>query len=116
MSDSIITKDKMRELLARLQRDEGVVWVTKNDDYAERGGDGNALANFDEIAKDVGLPVRVVIWVYMTKHLRSIKAYVRHGDVESEGLWSRFIDIRNYCALMAADAVREEKIILTKEE
>lgn len=105
-----ITKDTMRAILERIQKDEGVVWLKKNDDYAERSASGNALANFDEIATDLGLPVRQVIWVYMNKHIRSIRSYVRHGSVESEGLWSRFIDIRNYCALMAADAIREGKI------
>jgi hypothetical protein len=79
--------------------------LRKGHDYASRGDLGNPFENFDVIAEEVDLPSERVLYIYMAKHLRAIKAYIDYGTLESgESLWGRIIDIRNYLALLAGMA------------
>jgi len=102
----IVTRQEMADLIKELQEEEFELWSTKNDDYAERDG-GNSLENFDQVAADMDMPARKAIWTYLFKHIRAIRAYCLFGKLESvEGLRGRLLDVRNYMAILAADARR----------
>lgn len=86
----------MMDLFQELQTVERNMLLRKGYDYASR---------FDAIAEEVDLPSERVLYIYMAKHLRAIKAYIDYGTLESgESLWGRIIDIRNYLALLAGMA------------
>jgi hypothetical protein len=95
----------MMDLFQELQTVERNMLLRKGHDYASRGDLGNPFENFDVIAEEVDLPSERVLYIYMAKHLRVIKAYIDYGTLESgESLWGRIIDIRNYLALLAGMA------------
>lgn len=95
----------MMDLFQELQTVERNMLLRKGHDYASRGDLGNPFENFDVIAEEVDLPSERVLYIYMAKHLRAIKAYIDYGTLESgESLWGRIIDIRNYLALLAGMA------------
>lgn len=99
------TNEDMERLLSNLQVDEMAVWAGKNSDYASRGANGYPFTNFDDIATDIGITPEQVLYIYMAKHLRAIRAYIIHGTLESgESLWGRIIDTRNYLAILAGMA------------
>jgi len=99
------TNEDMEVLLSNLQVDEMAVWAGKNSDYASRGANGDPFTNFDDIAADTGITPEQVLYIYMAKHLRAIRAYITHGTLESgESLWGRIIDARNYLAILAGMA------------
>lgn len=95
----------MMDLFQELQTVERNVLLRKGHDYASRGDLGNPFENFDAIAEEVDLTSERVLYIYMAKHLRAIKAYIDYGTLENgESLWGRIIDIRNYLALLAGMA------------
>ena len=53
-------------------------------------------------------------YVYFRKHVDAIISYVVTGKLESEGLLSRIIDVRNYLALLTGIAVEYEDVDLNK--
>src|SRR6056297_624817 len=73
-------------------------FTTKNKDYAT---DEDMLANFRQAAKDLGLPMRQVWAVYAAKHWQAIIKWCREGQVDSEPIRGRLIDIANYAVLGA---------------
>ena len=70
----------------------------------------NVFANFERVAEKLGLTREEVLLVYMSKHEDSIMKMiqaVKKNDKEyfnnlSEDYKGRFIDIRNYYAILAA--------------
>lgn len=79
--------------------------VRKGHDYA---GDADALANFKEQAKAVGLTPEQVWGIFAGKHWAAVMTYVREGDVASEPIEGRLHDIILYAFLMLG-LVREKR-------
>jgi len=97
----------MHDFLIHLQDEEMKVWQGKNKDYASREDNGNPFANFDEIAEETQLTSEKVLYVYLAKQLRAIKAYIKYGTLESgEGLLGRIIDARNFLGILGGMAKR----------
>jgi hypothetical protein len=80
------------------------ILVKKGADYSV--GD-DRLSNFRMIAETTGLTMRQVWAVYVNKHLFAVMKWVREGQVESEPIHGRFVDVANYMAL--ADAIAREE-------
>lgn len=75
------------------------VMSTKGVDYA--AGSADRLYNFREAARDLGLPMEQVLYIYLWKHLTSIKRFCKNGVVESETIESRIVDAINYLLILA---------------
>ena len=74
--------------------------VTKGKEYS---GTQDRLANFKNLAIDLGLLPQQILWVYLKKHLDSICSYIREGKTFStESIQGRIMDARNYLALLYA--------------
>lgn len=63
------------ERLTRLRRTKGV----------EYSGNEDALSNFKRGAADTGCTAEQVLWIYVAKHLDSIKTYIRDGAIFAKG-------------------------------
>jgi len=59
-----------------------------------------AFKDVMEIARDLQVSPRKVLWVYARKHFTAIRRWIRDGDVNSEPIETRLIDMANYCALL----------------
>jgi len=68
----------------------------KNKDYTVND---DALSNFKELAKEMGVSPLKIWYQYVWKHFAAIRTFVKDGKVESEGISSRFTDMINYMLL-----------------
>lgn len=83
------------------------VMRTKGADYAE--GSTDRLSNFRRAGQDLGLSMREVLHVYLWKHLAAVRRYCATGELASETLRGRIVDVINYMLILALiDAVGEE--------
>lgn len=70
---------------------------TKNHDYSEREGD--ALSSFKDLAKQSGLTPLQCWSVLMAKHVLAIQRFILSGELKSESIHGRFVDLANYARL-----------------
>lgn len=77
----------------------------KGKDYQR---EGEAFGDMKEISNEIGVEVEKVLWVFLRKHYTAIKNYVRTGQLESEPIELRLVDLVNYCALMHCLLIEKE--------
>lgn len=98
-----MSRDKLLALSAELSNEAYEVLAAKSKDYADKD---DALAAFRMTANELGLDMKQVWGVFFTKHVRSVLSYVKEGELESESLRSRIIDLINYLTIL--DAIDKE--------
>ena len=69
----------------------------KNKDYSTNG---DPLAGFKKIAKDLNISPFQVWAVFASKHWSALTSFAANGKVESEPIKGRILDMINYCALL----------------
>ncbi len=70
---------------------------SKGADYA---GDEDALGNFKDAARAIGITPEQVWAVYTHKHISAVMSYCEKGQVESEPIEGRIHDVMVYCLLL----------------
>jgi hypothetical protein len=66
----------------------------------EYSSEDDTLANFKG-SEDIGVNSKQKLWIYLSKHLSSIKNYIKNNKTYSnESIQSRIADARNYLALL----------------
>lgn len=74
----------------------------------EYAGANDSLGNFKD-CDDIGLDPKQKLWVYLSKHLSSIKSFIKNGqEFSNESIEGRIADARNYLALLHL-LIQEEK-------
>lgn len=72
---------------------------TKGKEYAN-GED--RFGNFNRLSAELGISPAQIGWVYLTKHLDSLRQYIRTGKTHSEeSPYGRFLDAIVYLTLIA---------------
>jgi len=100
-------RDRFLRLLEELQAEEVQINTTKGIEYA---GPDDALLNFKEAAKYLGVSPLLIALVYMHKHFKALTTYVYFGKtLSNEDIKSRVCDLRLYTALFYALAVEERR-------
>jgi hypothetical protein len=80
--------------------------VNKGKEYA---GDHDALGNFKN-ANDLGVTPEQKLFIFLDKHLSSIKSYIKHGKVFSnEPIEGRISDAINYLFLLRCLIVEKKQ-------
>ena len=69
---------------------------------AEYAGSEDRLSNFKRGATDTGASPEQVCWIYLSKHLDSLKTHIRTGKQGSEPIQGRIADAMNYIILLGA--------------
>ena len=82
---------------------------TKGNDYTVGQADKDRLYNFRSAAKDAGVSIVQVWYVYFFKHLTSLQRFVKEGRVESEPIEGRINDLINYLALLRLIIMDQQK-------
>lgn len=82
----------------------------KRIEYTESRGDEDVFANFKETANDINLDALDVLYTFMKKHWSSIVNYIKTGDVHSEPIEGRIMDLIQYLELTYG-LIMERKLI-----
>ena len=86
------------ELYQKMTDEEVKTGKEKGKEYTE-GID--RLDNFKRLGKELNLDPKVILWVYLKKHLDSISSFIRNNRTFSEEpIESRIKDARVYLALL----------------
>lgn len=101
-----MNRQDLIHLLEHLQARELEINLIKGRDYA--AGDQDVGRNFHETANFLGLNALQVCLVYMSKHLSAIKNFANTGNLRSDDLEERIVDVRLYSALFLALAQDKE--------
>lgn len=97
---------RQQELFKTLIKEEMELLNKKGAEYAS---DADALANFKKGADDIGINPKQILWIFLNKHLSSIKSYIKKGVVLSdEPIKGRIQDARNYLFLLQCLIDEEE--------
>jgi len=99
------------KLLERLNEKEYTINITKGEEYAIENED--ALNNFKQTAEMLGTTPLLICSVYMYKHFCAIMNHAKRGDVLSEPIEGRILDLRLYAAIYLA-LVQEEETCSSK--
>lgn len=81
----------------KLKEEEEKVLTVKGKDYTQGKG---RYKNFYDLANELNIDAKKILWVYFKKHIDAILSYILHGQVESEPILLRIVDARNYLALL----------------
>jgi len=85
------------KLYKNMVEEEIKVSSEKGKEYTQ----GDKLDNFKRLGKELNIDAKLVLWVYLKKHLDSICSYIRNNQTFSEEpIESRIKDARVYLALL----------------
>lgn len=89
--------ERQKQEFDTLKKELEDLLVNKGREYA---GDHDALGNF-KTGLDIGVSPEQKLWIFLDKHLSSIKSYIKHGKTFSnETIESRINDAVNYLFLL----------------
>lgn len=88
------------DLTALMERTFGQVRALNSSKGREYADDDEALRNFYNRADEFGTDPLVVCGIFLGKHLDAIKAYIKTGEVLSEGIDGRVHDAILYLVLL----------------
>ena len=97
-NEFLVFRDQLSEVAYQICDDKARTYATEED----------RLDNFKRHGKEWGIPAKVVLGIYMAKHLDSIRSFIRDGTQNEEGVIVNIRDARNYLDLLAA-LVEESK-------
>ena len=92
------------KLLDKMIAEERAIGETKAVEYTQ----GDRLDNFKRLAVELGVNPKIVLWVYLKKHLDSIASFIKTNKIYSEPIEGRIKDARVYLSLLRG-LVEEEK-------
>lgn len=108
-----MTNKAFYELMQNTFGDALVIAKHKGADYTK--GSEDALANFMEGGKAIGIDPKEVCWIFMNKHYQAITNYVRtDGQSESEPIAERIKDMINYLVLLQAIIIDTNLSVLSE--
>lgn len=61
---------------------------------------GDCFDNFNVMEKDLGIPRMTVLWIFLTKHMRGILAYINGHKSQREDVRGRIVDAIVYLCLL----------------
>lgn len=113
----VVTQQEMGQLLDQLMTH---VVTTQKEKGGEYSGAKNALAYFETVAKDAEVMPEKVLWIFLKKHLESIRSYINNLDMRvdghdklyddlpvlSEPIEGRIVDAITYLCLFAGQTHR----------
>jgi len=77
---------------------------TKGKEYTQT----DRLDNFKRLGQELGVDPKVILWVYLRKHIDSISSFIKTGAVLSEPIQGRIKDARVYLLLLRGLIEEEE--------
>jgi hypothetical protein len=104
------------QMLGKMEDEEHAIMGTKGMEYTQGDLAKDRLANFYRLGEELDLDPKIVLWVYLKKHLDSIVCFIKQNKVYSdESIEGRIHDARNYLALLNG-IITQQKVADTKEK
>lgn len=72
----------------------------KRIEYTIGNQDNDVFTNFRSIGDRLGIDPKLVLSVYLFKHMDSIRSYLKHGQTFTEEISGRISDAINYLVLL----------------
>ena len=72
----------------------------KRVEYTIGNQDNDVFTNFRSIGDRLGVDPKIVLSVYLFKHMDSIRSYLKHGKTFTEEISGRISDAINYLVLL----------------
>jgi hypothetical protein len=102
-------EEEFLEMLNEMEQDEHEIMGTKGIEYTQGDAETNRLANFYRLGAELNLDPKLVLWIYLKKHLDSIVCFIKQGkEYSTEKIEGRIHDARNYLLLLNG-IIREQK-------
>jgi len=101
-----MTIDKFNDYFQLLVKEEQELLDKKGQEYS---GKENRFRNFQDLGKELDMDQMKILWIYFSKHLDSIRSYLRGEYRGSEPIRGRIQDARNYLALLGGMIEEEEE-------
>lgn len=102
-----MTKDQITELMKLMYDEESETREAGQKEYAH--ADDNAFSNFERLAAQLKIDRKIVLWIYLQKHLDGILAYINGHVSQREPVQGRIKDVRVYLTLLRGMIDEEEK-------
>ena len=93
-----MTREEMAALMQRMAGEEDGTRAAGQKEYAHL--DENAFRNFDGLAAELKIDRKLVLWIYLRKHMDGILAYINGHKSQREDVRGRITDARVYLALL----------------
>ena len=90
--------DQMLDLIHNIFEKVRTIHTEGHKEYAM--DEDNVFANFQRIANQTGLNQKMVLWVYLYKHIDGIKAYIEGHDSQREDVRGRITDAIVYLKIL----------------
>jgi len=89
------------DMLSIMEEKEHSIMGTKGMEYTQGDLQKDRLANFYRLGAELGLDPKMILWVYLKKHLDSIVCFIKQNkEYSEEGIEGRIHDARNYLVLL----------------
>lgn len=108
---------EFQEMLRDMEETEHEIMNTKGMEYTQADLARDRFANFYRLGKELGLDPKMVLWIYLKKHLDSIVCYIKQGkEYSNEKIQGRIHDARNYLVLLNGIIKQQEQDKITHED
>jgi hypothetical protein len=105
-----MTEELFNALLEEIFEQERAIGKTKGIEYIHQNS-YDRLDNFKRIGALFKLDPKVVLGVYLRKHLDAIMNYISTGEAKSEDILGRLLDARVYLSLLWGLIVEDRKVV-----
>lgn len=96
------------EMLQKMHKEEVETMVSKGKEYTVSSDD--KLENFKAGAKSYGVDPKIILGIFLDKHLASIRNYIKtNREFSTESIEGRIMDARNYLALLRGLITEQKK-------
>jgi len=96
-------------MLREMEEEEHRIMSVKGMEYTAGDLVEDRLANFYRISEELDIDPKLVLYVYLKKHLDSICCYIKQNkEYSEESIESRIHDARNYLVLLNG-IIRQQK-------
>lgn len=102
-----MTREQMAQVMETMFAEEMKTREAGQKEYSHV--DAEAFTNFNKLAEELHIDRKMVLWIYVRKHLDGILAYLNGHKSQREDVRGRIMDTRVYLALLRGMIEEEEK-------
>ena len=89
------------DILTKMEEEEHRILGVKGKEYTQGDDETDRMANFYRLAGELDIDPKMILWVYLKKHIDSIVCYIKNNkEYSEEKIEGRIHDARNYLALL----------------
>jgi hypothetical protein len=98
------------EMLEQMEAEEHKIMSCKGMEYTQGNLAEDRLSNFYRLGEELGVDPKLVLWIYLKKHLDSIVCYIKQDkEYSEEKIEGRIHDARNYLVLLNGIITQQKK-------